>query len=261
MTSTVAISSPFFVESLRLDKSYQDVASRQRAILASVAERAERAERATMSGEAAAERPREAAAHPRGGAAEKRPHTGRRRNEAARAAVLQATWDILREQGAEGLTIEAIARRAQVGRQTIYRWWPSRAAIVFEAASASARLIVPSEPDTGSLRGDLQAFLRASYEGAARGESAPVLRAMASEALRDEAFAQALRDFTAERRGVLQALLERHGASRAHAALLADLAFGLLWYRTIVGHRRPDRRAANETADLLASAVERRSAG
>jgi AcrR family transcriptional regulator len=174
--------------------------------------------------------------------------------------VLDATWAILRERGAEGLTIDAIAKRAQVGRQTIYRWWPSRAAIVFEAASESARMIVPSEPDTGSLRGDLRAFLRASYQGAARPEVAPVLRAMASEALRDAAFAQALREFTAERRGVLQALLERHGAPVAQAELLADLAFGLLWYRTIVRHRRPDRKAAEETAELLAAAVEARSA-
>lgn len=185
----------------------------------------------------------------------RRPHTGRRRNEAARRAVLDATWEILRERGADGLTIDAIAKWANVGRQTIYRWWPSRAAIVFEAARESARMIVPSEPDTGSLHGDLRAFLRASYAGAARPDAAPVLRAMASEALRDEAFGQALREFTAERRRVLQALLERHGASKAQAELLADLAFGLLWYRTIVGHRRPDRRAADATAELLAAAV------
>ena len=184
-----------------------------------------------------------------------RPHTGRRRNEAARQAVLTATLRILRERGPDALTIDAIAREARVGRQTIYRWWPSRAAIVFEAASESARMIVPSEPDTGSLRGDLETFLRASYQGAARPETAPVLRAMASEALRDAAFAQALREFTAERRGVLQVLLERHGAPAAQAELLADLAFGLLWYRIIVGHRRPDRRAAAETAELLAAAV------
>jgi AcrR family transcriptional regulator len=217
---------------------------------------AKRAAAAANTGGGAAAKRAAAAANTGGGAAAKRPHTGRRRNEAARAAVLQATWDVLRERGAEGLTIEAIARRAQVGRQTIYRWWPSRAAIVFEAASESARLIVPSEPDTGSLRGDLRAFLRASYEGAARPDVAPVLRAMASEGLRDEAFAQALREFTAERRGVLQALLQRHGATASYAELLSDLAFGLLWYRTIVAHRRPDRRAADETADVLAAAVD-----
>jgi hypothetical protein len=34
------------------------------------------------------------------------------------------------------------------------------------------------------------------------------------------------------------------------------VANGVLWYRTIVGHRRPDRRAADETADVLAAAVD-----
>src|SRR3954454_15996048 len=149
-----------------------------------------------------------------------RPHTGRRRNEAARSAVLDATAKLLREHGPQGLTIDAIAREAQVGRQTIYRWWPSRAAIVFEAATQSARVSVPAEAETGSLRGDLRAFLRASYETAAQPDIAPLLRAMASEALRDESFAEALREFTAGRRAVLRALLARHGAKGRRAELL-----------------------------------------
>lgn len=188
-------------------------------------------------------------------AVSERPHTGRRRNEAARRAVLDATWQILYESGAEGLTIEAIARRAGVGRQTIYRWWPSRGAIVFEAASESARLSVPGAPDTGSLRGDLRAFLRATYEAAGQPETAPVLRAMASEALRDEDFADALREFTGERRSVLRALLERHGASSESAALLADFAYGVLWYRTVVGHAPLDRHAADAAADAISGVV------
>lgn len=187
----------------------------------------------------------------------RRPHTGRRRNEAARRAVLDATWQILREQGAEGLTIEAIARRAAVGRQTIYRWWPSRGAIVFEAARESADLAVPGAPQTGSLRGDLRAFLRASYEAAAQPDTAPVLRAMASEALRDKDFADALREFTGGRRAVLRSLLERHGVSAEPASLLAELAYGLLWYRTIVGHAPPDRASADDAADFIAGAAGR----
>jgi AcrR family transcriptional regulator len=171
--------------------------------------------------------------------------------------VLDATWQILGERGAQGLTIEAIARRAGVGRQTIYRWWPSRGAIVFEAASESARLRIPSAPDTGSLRGDLRAFLRASYEAAGRPDTAPVLRAMASEALREEDFAAALREFTGGRRAVLRALLERHGVSAGEAALLTELAYGLLWYRTVVGHAPLDRRAADAAAAVLAGAAER----
>ena len=186
-----------------------------------------------------------------------RPHTGRRRNEAARSAVLDATAKLLRERGPEGLTIDAIAREARVGRQTIYRWWPSRAAVVNELASENARLAVPSEPDTGSLQGDLRAFLRASYETAARPDIAPILRTLASEALRHDDFAVALREFTAQRRAVLRALLERHRVPPVRAELLAELAFGLIWYRTITGHAKLGRTTADATADVLATAASR----
>jgi AcrR family transcriptional regulator len=186
-----------------------------------------------------------------------RPHTGRRRNEAARQAILEATRRLLRERGAEGLTIDAIAREARVSRQTIYRWWPSRAAIVVEASARTAELVVPAEPSTGSLRGDLRTFLAASYEAAARADIAPVLRALAGEALRDESFAEGLREFTSERRAALRALLERHGVEAQRAALVADLAYGMLWYRLVVGHAPLDARAGEETADLLVDAIAR----
>ena len=77
-----------------------------------------------------------------------RPHTGRRRNAAARDAILDATFELLRAQGASGVTIDAIAEAAGVGRQTIYRWWPTKGAVVAEAMVRGARLIVP--PRDGS---------------------------------------------------------------------------------------------------------------
>lgn len=183
-----------------------------------------------------------------------RAHTGRRRNEAVREAVLGATVRLLRERGIDGLTIEAIAREAGVGRQTIYRWWPSRAAIVFEAANDLARTAV-GEPDTGSLRGDLHAFLEQTYVGGGSPDIAPVLRAMASEALRDPQFAEGLREFTAARRGVLHSILRRHGASASQAELLVEVAYGLLWYRTLVGHASLDAGLADAVTELLTGSV------
>jgi AcrR family transcriptional regulator len=67
-----------------------------------------------------------------------RQHTGRRRNAAARDAILDATFDLLRTRGAVGLTIDAIAEAAGVGRQTIYRWWPSKGAVAAEAMARGA---------------------------------------------------------------------------------------------------------------------------
>jgi AcrR family transcriptional regulator len=185
----------------------------------------------------------------------KRLHTGSRRNEEVRRAVLAATWKLLSRDGAAGLSIEAIAREAEVSRQTIYRWWPSRAAIVFEAARESSRMLVPAQPATDSLRGDLSAFVRATYESAGRPEVTSALRAMVAGAIEDEAFGKALQEFTAGRRALLAELLARHRVDPARTAIVVDLIFGVLWYRVINGHARLDRDTADAVVELVADAV------
>ena len=55
---------------------------------------------------------------------------GRRRSEEGHQAILQAAKEELEEVGYPALTIEGIAARARVGKQTIYRWWPSKAALL-----------------------------------------------------------------------------------------------------------------------------------
>ncbi|HEX3516454.1 MAG TPA: helix-turn-helix domain-containing protein, partial [Trebonia sp.] len=94
----------------------------------------------------------------------RRPHTGRRRNDAAQAAILDAAFRLLGGPGTEPLTIDAIAAEAGVGRQTIYRWWPSKGAVVADALARHARVVVP-ERDTGSFAGDLAAFFIDSFAG------------------------------------------------------------------------------------------------
>ncbi|WP_139809322.1 TetR/AcrR family transcriptional regulator, partial [Mycobacterium avium] len=61
------------------------------------------------------------------------PAAPRRRSEKSRTAIVTATRELLLERGFDGLTIEAVAARAGVGKQTIYRWWPTPA----RAATAS----------------------------------------------------------------------------------------------------------------------------
>ena len=55
-----------------------------------------------------------------------------RRNEQARVAVLHAADDLLAERGFAGVTIEGIATRAGVAKQTIYRWWPSKVEVLLD---------------------------------------------------------------------------------------------------------------------------------
>ncbi|GAB2816681.1 TetR/AcrR family transcriptional regulator [Streptomyces daliensis] len=89
-----------------------------------------------------------------------------RRSESSRKAILDASMRLVGEVGYNKLTIEAIAARAGVGKQTIYRWWPSKAAVLLDAFTG----VVDEEsyqqgiPDTGDLAADLKAVLRATVD-------------------------------------------------------------------------------------------------
>jgi AcrR family transcriptional regulator len=70
--------------------------------------------------------------------------TGTKRSEAARTAILNATARQFAERGWEQLSIEGIAADADVGKQTIYRWWSSKSAFVAECLLERLVLLHPS---------------------------------------------------------------------------------------------------------------------
>jgi AcrR family transcriptional regulator len=194
-----------------------------------------------------------------------RPHTGRRRNDAAREAILDATFDLLRAQGTGGVTIDAIAEAAGVGRQTIYRWWPTKGAVVAEAMTRGARAIA-SPRATGSFREDLRYFLADSFAGLQDPGTRRALRQLASAAVHDEHASEVLAEFTAQRRAALRALLDRGVtggdiAATADLALLTDLAYGVLWYRLLIGHAPLDAAAADDLATHLIAAGQAAAEG
>ena len=85
---------------------------------------------------------------------------GAARSETARLAILHATAHQFAERGYDHLTMEGIAGEAGVGKQTIYRWWPSKGALVADCLLEG--LLLPDRflpPDTGDLRADLTARL------------------------------------------------------------------------------------------------------
>ncbi|WP_030453953.1 TetR/AcrR family transcriptional regulator [Herbidospora cretacea] len=157
-----------------------------------------------------------------------------RRNEAARRAILTAALDLAGEVGYARLSIEGIAARAGAGKQTIYRWWPSKGAVLFDA------LLMLSEgqgdqpadlPDTGDLEADLKTVLRATVEELNDPRYSEPMRALAVEILLDPALAA---DF-AERLDEPVRELKRRRLRRAQAAgqLAADadldVAVDLIW--------------------------------
>jgi AcrR family transcriptional regulator len=83
---------------------------------------------------------------------------GRPRDPDTHAAVLAATRHLLMERGYHQLTFEAVATAAGTTRSTLYRWWPTRGALVLEAAAE--HLDIGAVPDTGDSRDDLRTAIR-----------------------------------------------------------------------------------------------------
>lgn len=83
------------------------------------------------------------------------PRRGRPRDARSHQAILAATLEMLQQVGYQRLTMEGVAKRAGVGKATIYRWWASKLDLVLEAAAP--HLEIGLVPDTGSTRGDLLA--------------------------------------------------------------------------------------------------------
>jgi AcrR family transcriptional regulator len=80
---------------------------------------------------------------------------GRPRDARAHESILRSTLELLLEGGYGGLTLEEVARQAEVGKTTIYRWWDSKLDLVLEAAAP--HLEIGLVPDTGDTREDLEA--------------------------------------------------------------------------------------------------------
>jgi AcrR family transcriptional regulator len=182
---------------------------------------------------------------------------GRPRSATARQAILDAALTELRERGYAALTIEGIANRAGVGKQTIYRWWPSKADVVLDAMLdiTSTRIIVP---DKGSLSDDLIAFLRATFRQ--RGQR-PVLIGLMAQAILDPAFATQFRDrFLFSRRAALRSIMQRavergEVAAELDLELLIDVVYGVLWYRLLLDHAPITEAAGQQLAALVVRAA------
>src|SRR6202142_557587 len=85
---------------------------------------------------------------------------GRPRSEESRQSILRSTLKLLRQGGGySDLSIEAVAADANVGKTTVYRWWPTKAALVADAFMASAEQELQF-PDTGSVEKDLSLQMR-----------------------------------------------------------------------------------------------------
>lgn len=162
---------------------------------------------------------------------------GRPRSDVSRAAILEAALALSKEIGFPNMTVEELSRRAHVGKQTIYRWWPSLEDVMFEALAEAAVVEIRRESVSSSKAVDLSAFIGTTFKIAKKIK--PVLvELMALSQLNPSLRKRFYDQFIKERREVLAIVLRRRfpEAPAARIALYVDMIFGLMWYRLLLEH-------------------------
>ncbi|MFG1778616.1 TetR/AcrR family transcriptional regulator [Micromonospora sp. NPDC049051] len=144
-----------------------------------------------------------------------------RRSETARRAILAAAFDLVGKLGYAKLSIEGIAAAAGVGKQTIYRWWPSKGALLFDAFLALTT-DGPQDgalPDTGDLATDLKLVLRATVDELNDPRYDQPMRALHTEIVHDPALAA---DYAERLDGPMRELKKQRLRTARRAGQLAE---------------------------------------
>jgi AcrR family transcriptional regulator len=189
-----------------------------------------------------------------------------RRNEQVHDAILDAAAALLNETEYTSVTIDAIAIRAGAGRQTIYRWWSSKAAIFMEVYNRVAQEVLGEVGgiDTGSLRGDLQQLLRGLFKLLTTTIAGKAVRGMIAEAQSSRAAAQILiNDFMQERWRFTQiiynnAIVRGEIDPRFDVNTFIDLTGGVLIIRLLIEHTPLSDNFVDQVVEVAVSGLARR---
>ncbi|WP_406815157.1 TetR/AcrR family transcriptional regulator [Mycobacterium sp. M23085] len=175
--------------------------------------------------------------------ASSRTRSPRRLDRSLDAAILDAALAGVAEVGYDRLSMDDVASRAGVGKAAIYRRWPSKAVVVADAIAHWRRRLGPLEPpDTGSLRGDIDALVAATPDlNDADTHMIRVVVGVATAAMHNPVLAAALDDLVLSTpRQVVRAVLD-HAVARGEIpavrdlSLIPDVALGLNVLRVITG--------------------------
>jgi AcrR family transcriptional regulator len=164
---------------------------------------------------------------------------GRPRSDRAKTAILTAATSLLRSEGLQGLTIDAVVANAKVSKSTVYRWWVSKEAVAMDAILQILNDELQAQ-DTGSFAEDMRLLMNqfaAVMQKDGLGYIYVSLLVEAQQALRIEEFHK---KFFAERRVVIHKIVAR-GISRGELVggvepdLVADMLFGPIVFRLLTG--------------------------
>lgn len=181
------------------------------------------------------------------------PRPGRPRSDKARQKILEATRRLLAHNSLQALSIEAIAKKAGVGKTTIYRWWPSKAAVAMDAflEQGGIQMIAPTTNSASeSIRDQLERLIRQL-----RGHNGRIIAGIIAEAQADGEVSDLLYEkFLKDRIEPLWHALENGKANGEFRAALdseiaLDMLLGPLFLRVLSGEHGIDRNFAENYPD------------
>ena len=187
-------------------------------------------------------------------AGRKTPGSGNRRNPHTHKAIIDATLGLLKTVHYPALTIESIASAAGVGKATVYRWWPSKGALVAEAVSSTLTLEDP--PETHDVRADLVAAAEISIRNYAHPPGGTLVTALVADLATDpELLDSFITRFAMPRRNIVRKLIQRaieHGllAANIDPDLVMDMWAGAVIYRSLMKHAPIEQEFAAELVNM-----------
>ena len=188
---------------------------------------------------------------------------GRQRSEESEDAILTATICLLKEKLLRDITIEEIARKAGVGKATIYKWWPTKAYVALDAFLRKMHQMVPT-PNTGSAERDFKEQLN-SLIAFYTGPVGHIFGQFLAEGQSDKEFASLFRErFWKPRREAVGVIFDR-GVQRGEIdhnldrELVLDLVYGPAILRLMVGHAPLDHLASHAMISTLFRGVREQS--
>jgi AcrR family transcriptional regulator len=175
---------------------------------------------------------------------------GRPRSEESKAAILDATWKLLKTTTLRDLSIEAIARESGVGKTTIYRWWPSKVAVVMDSFVENVLSVTPFPEDlsaTEAIKAQMTSLVQAFS-----GDYGRIVAQIIAEGQADPDALASYRDrFIYPRRAAARAIIQRGIESgefdpSLDPEIAIDILYGAIYFRLLVGHLPLDQQFAEE---------------
>jgi AcrR family transcriptional regulator len=179
---------------------------------------------------------------------------GRKRDLDAHERLLDAAFTLVSDRATSNVSVDDIARLAQVGKQTIYRWWPTKNELILDALLARTLEQTPF-PDSESAEDDFRVHLREISDMFNSPAGAVIKELIAGAQSDPELASQFLKRFWDPRRALslarfTRAVADGQARSDIDRETVLDALYGVLWARLLLGHK-PIRRS--DVDDIVAA--------